>query len=387
LIKGLEHGKGNNMKYITRDKSIITGKNNLESLYTFKNFPVFFGCVDHNPSEDIKADMSWAICPESGVIQLNKLVPLEILYQEQHVDGTGPTWQQYYEDFAQYILKQNPINVLEIGGGAGKLADLVVNGSDKVFWTMAEPNPLHEESEKIKIIPKFFDENFKYEKSTDAIVFSQVMEHAYDPNIFLASIANFLKPGGKVIFAYPNLELWLKNKFTNAINFEHTFFLTDYFVDYLLGKNGFSIINKEFYKDHSVFYVAERSSITHDVSFDNKYDDYKQIFSEFIDYYKSLVFDLNTKVANFEGDVYLFGAHIFAQYLFEFGLNKERIVSILDNSSLKIGKRLYGTNFMVENPGVISGKNKVAVILKVGIYRDEILKQLKAINPSVEIFE
>jgi len=43
--------------------------------------------VDHPQSEDILADMSWGICPESGMIQLDKVLPLKILYQLPHNDG------------------------------------------------------------------------------------------------------------------------------------------------------------------------------------------------------------------------------------------------------------------------------------------------------------
>ncbi|MBA4317331.1 MAG: methyltransferase [Flavobacterium sp.] len=376
------------MKYIKRNNSVITGKKNLEQLFSFKNFPVFFGCVDSDQSADIKADMSWAICPESGVIQLDKLIPLEILYQEQHVDGTGPTWEKYYHDFADYIVKQNPKNVLEIGGGAGKLADIVVDLTSGTKWTMAEPNPLHKETDRIKIVQKFFDEKFKYIGDIDTIVFSQVMEHAYDPDIFVSAISKFLKKGDKLVFAYPNLKLWLEKKYTNAINFEHTFFITDYFVDYLLNKNGFVIKDKTFYGDHSIFYVAEKTeSVINQPSYENKYVEYKKIFNDFIDYHKNLVAYLNKKINTFDGKVYLFGAHIFAQYLFEFGLNKNKIVGLLDNSPLKQGKRLYGTQYIVESPLVLGKDKKVGVVLKVGIYRDEILKQLKEINPNVEIFE
>ncbi len=376
------------MDYIERKKSVITGKENLEPLYTFKDFPVFFGCVDHEQKNDLKADMSWAICPESGVIQLDKLIPLEVLYQEQHVDGTGPTWEQYYHDFADYIKKQPSKNILEIGGGAGKLADIYTGVTENTTWTLVEPNPLHLGNDRVKIARSFFDENFKYEGVVDTVVFSQVMEHAYDPNQFVESIAKFLKPGQRLICAYPNLKLWLENKYTNAINFEHTMFLTDYFVDYLFRKHGFRIVDKLFYTDHSVFYTAEKlSNPEAGISFENKYAEYKKIFNDYLEHYKGLVLDLNTKIDDFEGEIYVFGAHIFAQYLFEFGLKKGKIVALLDNSPLKQGRRLYGTPFIVQGPEILRNKGRVGVVLKVGIYRDEILKQLKEINPEVVIFE
>ncbi len=374
------------MKYILRDQSVVTGKRNLEHLYTFKKFPIFFGCVDHGSEEDLRADMSWAICPESGVIQLDKLLPLEILYQSQHVDGTGPTWERYYQDFSDYIVKQNPRNVLEIGGGAGRLAQITTAQLSSAIWTVVEPNPWIQETEQIKVVASFFDEKFQYEKPVDTVVFSQVMEHAYNPDEFVCSIAKFLKPGGRLICAYPNLIAWLKAKFTNAINFEHTMFLTDYFVDHLFQKHGFKIEDKHFYEDHSVYYTLVKVEHIENPTFENKYSEYKSIFMDYINYYDALVKEFNQKLDHFEGDVYLFGAHIFSQHLLQVGLNEEKITAILDNSPLKEGKRLYGSNLFVQNPESIRGK-KAAVILKVGVHRDDILKQLLEINPEVKILE
>ena len=51
--------------------------------------------------------------------------------------------------------------------------------------------------------------------------------------------------------------------------------------------------------------------------------------------------------------MFLYGAHIFSQYLLAFGLNQNKIEGILDNSQLKIGKRLYGTNLKVFDPKII----------------------------------
>ena len=44
-----------------RKTSIITGRENLEHLYTLKNFPVFMGCVDEPKENDVFHDMCWDI--------------------------------------------------------------------------------------------------------------------------------------------------------------------------------------------------------------------------------------------------------------------------------------------------------------------------------------
>ena len=49
--------------------------------------------------------------------------------------------------------------------------------------------------------------------------------------------------------------------------------------------------------------------------------------------------------------------------------------------------RLYGTGLIVENPEVIRGIEKACVILKIGSYRDEVIAQLKELNPNITIFE
>ncbi len=47
------------MNYINRNNDVVLGKNDLEDLYTFNNFPVFMGCVDQNESQDVLANMEW----------------------------------------------------------------------------------------------------------------------------------------------------------------------------------------------------------------------------------------------------------------------------------------------------------------------------------------
>ena len=65
--------------YIQRNKSVICSKDNLEHLYTFKNFPVFMGCTKNSINEDLFADMVWEIDPESGFFSpTNVLITVDL---------------------------------------------------------------------------------------------------------------------------------------------------------------------------------------------------------------------------------------------------------------------------------------------------------------------
>jgi len=361
------------MNCINRKESVITRKKNLENLYIFKDFPVFFGCVDKPIEEDIVTDMIWDIDPETGIIQLSELIPLDILYMEQHVDATGQTWGDYNNDFSEYVLKNKTGNVLEIGGGSGKIANIILNKDNSINFTAVEPNPLFEERDNLKIVKAFFSKDLKNQIDTNqTVIFSQVYEHAYNPEEFLSEISEFLPVGGKLIFAYPNLEYWFKNKFTNAINFEHTMLMTDYYVDYFLKKTGFNILEKIEYKNHSHFYTVEKTDIKENVTIDNRYEHYKEMFNEYITYHKDLVNQINKQIEETNSEIFLFGGHIFSQYLIAFGLNTSRITNILDNSPLKQEKRLYGSNLIVKSPKILSKYNNPVVILKAGLYNEEI---------------
>ena len=373
------------MNYIERKKSVLTGKEILERLYVLRNFPVFFGTVDTPATQDLHADMEWGIDPETGVIQLTKLIPLDILYSEQHVDGCGPTWKKYYEDFADYIAIQRPAAVVEIGGGAGVLAKNAVQKLPNSEWTIVEPNPTIAPMPRIDVIKGFFSKGLIAARKMDAVVFSQVMEHVYDPREFIADIAASLERGQKLIFAYPNLALWLSRYYTNALNFEHTMLLTDRFIDVLLPQYGFKVTDKSAYKDHSFFYTAEQTDESLPVPpMPNLYKEYKAIFQSFVSYHEKAVQDLNKIMRESSGDVYLFGAHIFSTFLFAFGLDQSRIKGILDNSPTKRGRRLYGTRFVVVQPDILKDKADATVILRAGIYNDEIKEGIvKHINPAV----
>jgi SAM-dependent methyltransferase len=342
------------------------------------------GCVQGDISNDLFMDQRWSISKSSGLVQLDNLVPLEILYPESHGSGgIGKLWEEHHAEFANFIQKVNPKSVLEIGGAHGLLAREYMN-RENIDWVIIEPNPVPVEGCRAQFINKFFDESFSSKKSFDAVIHSHVLEHLYEPNKFMENLSKFIDRGKYLIFTLPNMKVMLENKYTNCLNFEHTVFITEPYIEYLLLKNGFEIHEKKYFKDdHSIFYKAIKTDnyISKDID-PRLYEENKKLYLDYKNSHLKSIKKLNEEIEEFNGPIYLFGAHIFSQYLIVNGLKREKIKCILDNDPRKWNKRLYGTSLDVRNPSIMEDDARPIVILRAGVYnqeiKDEILKKINS---------
>jgi hypothetical protein len=362
------------MQIIERNHCAITGQFDLEPLYNFPDFPVFMGCSSQSADLDLKHDMSWWISKGSGLIQLKQLLPLDVLYPESHGAGAvGALWGKHHNSFAAFISKVKPMAILEIGGAHGIL-EREYQQFGQIPWTILEPNPSPVDGCKAQFIQGFFDENFVYEEGFDAVVHSHVFEHMYKPEEFMLHLSGFIDAGKQLIFSLPNMQVMLERKYTNCINFEHTMFLTEPYVEYLLARYGFKILAKEYFMgDHSIFYSAIRDTSVTPTSLPlGLYETNKKLYLDYVDFHKALIADLNQRMVQAAQPIYLFGAHVFAQYLLEMGLNTDKIVCLLDNDPKKQGRRLYGTKLNVASPQILVEVKDPIVILKAGVYNEEI---------------
>jgi Methyltransferase domain len=378
------------MKLIERNYDVLTGENDLELLHRFERFPVFMGCVDDEPEDDLFAQMSWHISRSSGLIQLNPVLPLDIIYRASHGAGsTGKLWDRHHWAFAQFIHTWGPRSILEIGGAHGILAKRYCSLQD-ARWTIVEPNPMLVEGVPARIIKGFFDDRFTYNEPFDALVHSHVLEHVYEPERFMRLLSRFMGQGRYLIFSVPNMEVMLARKYTNCINFEHTVFLTEAYIEHLLSQYGFRLIRKEYFQDdHSIFYAAlSTGSCSQSELPAGLFAKNRENFQSFIRYYQVLIDRLNQMLLSTKEAVYLFGAHVFSQYLIAFGLDTRKIHCLLDNDPKKQGKRLYGTPLKVAAPKVLAGVSDPLVILKAGVYNEEIRQDiLSHINPRTRFLE
>ena len=370
---------------------MLTGSPELEPVASLPNFPVYMGCVTTPEEQDVFAELSFDIPKDTGAIQLSRIPPPELVYLTPHADAVGKTWQMHHQAFASFVGSRPAKRVLEIGGGAGALAAYYLEQRPESQWTIVEPNPQSlpdTVSASVAMINDYFRPDLPVGFKPDAVVCSHVLEHSHDPVRFLRDVTTYLDKDGLLIISVPDMGEWLARKYTSCLNFEHTVLLTEPTVDALLEREGFEILEKGYVGDsHSIFYATKYIGRRTQVELPQEYDSNKRLFTEFIDHYQKLVTTLNSKLSDFDGPVYLFGAHVAVPFLLAFGLDRTKLEGLLDNSKLKAGRRMYGTNFVVNLPEVICDKPRVGVVITVPPYRDEIVNQLMSLNPSTTIID
>jgi hypothetical protein len=141
-------------------------------------------------------------------------------------------------------------------------------------------------------------------------------------------------------------------------------------------------------EDHSIFYSVEKreKNSLFKLTDKNLYLKNKKLFVDFLNFHKDLIDNLNKKIDENKNEIYLFGAHIFSQFLINFGLKQDKISAILDNDKSKQLKRLYGTTLEVDSPKILKDRKNPTVILRAGVYNEEIKKDILTNINSDTIF-
>tara|TARA_Y100000310_G_scaffold330796_1_gene403100 strand:- start:374 stop:1528 length:1155 start_codon:yes stop_codon:yes gene_type:complete len=369
--------KNNNV--IVRKHSLLDSSSKLEHLHTFRNMPVSNGCTTNSKSDDIVMDQIWDICKNTGLVQLRELAPLDLVYKFPHNDGVGNTWENHDMELCNFIDEMNLKKVFEIGAGSGRLGKLYLSKNTTNHWTALEPNYSYDEI----VMPNFvhlrewFDSKYIIDKHYDAVIHSHVLEHSYDPISFLKTIHDQIDDDTLHIFSIPNLFHFIKNKFTNGLNFEHTVLLTEELVDIILNIIGFEILKKHYHREFPCIFYATKKSEPKEMTYSHSiYQKNKKVFLDYVDGQIDDVKKLNDKISKFDGEIFLFGGHIWAHYLIFNGLRVDKISCLLDNSKMKQGKRLYGTSLKVKSPKILKGRENVAVIVKAAQHSKEIMDDI-----------
>lgn len=364
---------------ITRERCVVCAQS-LHRVYSFRDFPIYMGVSD--TSEHETSDMEWAQCVCCGCIQLSSLVELEKLYKVPHNPAVGRTWDLHNKNFSSLVTSHSPRSVLDVGGANLKLANLISHEDSVTRYDVidfsAEKYEVKSVNNKINLIVGSI-ENYARSNLVDCIILSHTLEHLYEPVSSLAALRECLTEDGKIYVSIPNVKAQLADGFLNALHFEHTYFIDHDYIEMIGEKAGLKLLQRQDFSDYNSFYVFGRCEARN--------REHPEIgaasvaFATFVRNLREDVEMINSSVI--DQDYFIFGAHIFTQYLVNMGLLTGRVVSIIDNDLKKEGKLLYGTNLIVSKPEIISSSENPLVLLRVAQYEKEIKEQLLSINRNV----
>jgi predicted SAM-dependent methyltransferase len=364
---------------MNRKKCVFCGCSDFEEVFTLKNMPVFMGV--NKGMNEYYSDMTFINCLNCKSVQILELVDPDLLYVDNHnLPIIGETWKGHYEEFIKFVKDYIvDSSVVEIGDPSFKLSSQLSNES--IDWDIIELNPNYDIPlpNKTKIIKSYFDENLKIDKKIDIIIHSHFLEHVTDITKHIKTIHNLLDINGRVIFSIPNLEkiLDLGNSPLNVLHFEHTYFYTAKKLINLFESEGFKMEGYREYKNHSIFFNFKKDEVVKTSErFKNRLIDFKKKVLDFNEIIKT----------NENSKIFIYGAHVSSQFLFNIGLNYEKILYILDNSKDKQEYKLYGSEILTKSPEIIEYYEKPIVIAShMSVYFEEIKNQLLLINPNTII--
>lgn len=373
--------------FSTRRSCVICGFKSLSKLIELNGFPVYMGCTEQEYHKDLFFDQQWVICDECGCVQLKKLVNPSLLYSDNHSSGAiGDTWKKHHTEFATYIQRFKPQDICEIGGAHGFLAKTILKENKLIDYLMIEPSVSSVVS-GVRYINGFVEDNYEILTNFHHIVHSHVLEHIYEPRLFLFEITKRMSTNALMHFSIPNIERLIKTKGTNSLNFEHTYYLHPIQLKILMKNLGLEIVEFQKFEEHSFFVTVKKVSHFYEDQIPSIYQkgtEFRKmieeinVFSQRID----ILLDQN------QHTMYLFGAHVFSQSIYmELNSRYKSSLRIIDNAESKQGKRLYGTDLKVYAPEILRGEKNIVVALRASHYQEEVRNQILKINSNVTIIE
>lgn len=336
-------------------------------LFNFKTFPLSVCTQEGSLSEREKLIPATIEEDETGLITFLPFVDPKEIYLEQHNSSIGETWKQHNDKFANYVFQNETENVVDVGGGSGNIYKSYTKYNNGVKWKIIDLNPTLEDS-NVELIKGLYQSD--YIEEGDTVITSHFLEHLTDLRGFLTSLRK--RNPKQHIFTLPNFKKYAENNYSATLMFEHPYYLTEDYLDYILTVTGWKIEDKQYYKDHSIFFkTTPTTPIDVNLNLDCKKD-----ILDFLQYMQGRANQVQ-KVDKF----YVFGAHFTYYYLINMGVSPDQITAVVDNDPKKQGRRMYGTTTKVISPQELEeGAN---VFVEMGPYNEEIKKCLNNVKSKI----
>jgi hypothetical protein len=355
------------MNIIQRIYCIICN-GSLQPLYRRPNYPIKLGPSVEDQAADKFHNLSFSYCESCGTVQLNELIDPEILYSENHNNTAGSSlWNTHNQEFYNFIKKSTPLpkNIMEIGGSDGTLLKKF-DANDYTGYTIIDLcNDVNIEI-KENVIYKKANCETEYLPESDIIIMSHVLEHLYNPRLFLENVFRNTTIH-EIYISIPDMETLLNNDSYSFLHFEHTYYLCLENMKFLASICGWTVETVEKFQKHSIFLKLKRGLVEKSASCKL---DYMKIKDYFLRLENRLV---NIKLTE---PSYCFPGGHFGQLLYYYldEESRKNIIHFVDNDVTKQGKRIYGTDkYMV---GIRELKENKTCVIANTPYSEEIINMI-----------
>ena len=366
------------MIYSERTQCIFCDNHNLVTILE-KDYEIPLGNFTVNTPDYKYYNMPYNIqyCSNCFTVQTKYIGDLNIIYGDHTVGAYGSIRSSHNINFASFILENNNINsVLEVGAGNGELSDIILENK-KMSYTIVDPS-YGGKSDNKKIIPSFFEKTDNELLIDNTIVMSHVFEHFYKPISILKKLQS-IKTLQYVYLSLPDFETYVKQGTYHLLNPEHTFYIETQFLENIFLFYGFKIALKYHHQNHSIFleFIRTDNKLLTFPKNINAVSDITMFFTTIIEN----ISKINTLMMNTDKEIYAWPCSVQILFIFALGLNQTKILNVLDNSPLKIGKYLYGCNLYCKSLKEVSHtQTDKFIILTGGCYNKEILNSIQS-NP------
>lgn len=335
--------------------------------------PMILGCTLDNKNNDSLISYNVYSCKNCKLTFTDAILD-EVGYSSVHSEAVGETWSDHHQSFKKFVNSTKMDKILEIGPSINPISR---NNTEFIDFFERCPFNLHES----EIYHKGRFPDFHLPKKFSKIIASHVFEHAENPELFLKKCKDLLNTDGTIFISIPNFELWINNKYWNGITPEHQIYPTIEQITQLCDRLNLNVIYEKF-KDHSIFFKIQFGSIQKNLTIKTKLkvEEWFDSIIHSIKHIENIIIETNPD------QIYLVGASHISQYpLLMSKIIEKKTKYVLDNSTSKHEKRIYGTNCICKPFDFIKNIHNPFIVIFNSPYIEEMKKQLISINKNSQI--
>ena len=188
---------------------------------------------------------------------------------------------------------------------------------------------------------------------SDLLIARHILEHSFEPKLFLDGIKNLLNPDGYVVFEIPDCKKQFQTFDYTALWEDHLLYLTENSLINLLLINGFEVLDLkcfEYESENSLFVIARVAQNNADLLLKNELD----LSKIFYDYKNNLIIQKKTireKLIEFknQGPIVIFGAGHLATTFMSVMEVSDLISFVVDDSKHKVGLFMPHSKLEIKN--------------------------------------